>query len=123
MDDIIDEIEAASSRIALYQLVIMTPEVVQLAQLLQKPIHEVSEGVRLLRDLNPEGIRARCVKINFFENEMDELLNTSVATLFKQTADPLLVIKWKEIYEHLENAADKCEDVANILEGIVLEND
>jgi len=123
MDDIIDEIEAAASRIALYQLSVMTPEVTLLSQALQKPIHEISEGVHLLRGLKGDEIRARCVKISFYESEIDEILSASVATLFKQTSDALWVIKWKEVYEHLEGASDKCEDVANILEGIVLEND
>lgn len=123
MDDIIDEIEAAAARIALYKLNVMTPEIVQLAQVLQKPIQEVASAVLLLRDLKGEEIRSRCVKINFFENEMDDLSNVSVAALFSQSSDPLLIMKWKEIYEYLENAADRCEDVANILEGIVLEND
>lgn len=123
MDDVIDEIEAAARHIELYQLKVMTPEVIALSKSLQNPVKEVFEAVRLLRKLEGKEIRAHCQKINFYENEIDDLLSASVVTLFQQTQDPILIMKWKEIYEYLENASDRCEDVANILEGIVLEND
>lgn len=123
MDDIIDEIEAAAAHIALYRLKTMTPAVIELAQVLQNPVQEVSKAVQFLRKLQGKEIRASCIKINYFENQMDELLKTSLALLFERTKDPIEIIKWKEIYENLEDASDRCEDVANILEGIVLEND
>ena len=63
-----------------------------------------------------------CIDINRLENEGDELLRNAVAHLFRDHTDPILVIKWKEIYENLENAIDRCEDVANVIEGVVLEN-
>jgi len=63
-----------------------------------------------------------CIEVNRLENEGDEILRNAVAKLFKENADPLLVMKWKEVYEALENATDRCEDVANIIEGVVLEH-
>lgn len=123
LDNIIDEIEAAARHIELYHLETMTPEVIKLSQSLQKPIWELTQALPYLRNMQGDTIRVHCENINFYENEMDDLLNTSVATLFQHNHDPILIMKWKEIYEHLESASDRCEDVANILEGIVLEND
>jgi uncharacterized protein Yka (UPF0111/DUF47 family) len=77
--------------------------------------------MRNLKD--PSLILQKCVDINRLENEGDAILRRAVAKLFKEKAnDPIYVIKWKEIYENLENATDRCEDVANIIEGVVLEN-
>ena len=56
------------------------------------------------------------------ENEADAILRRSVARLFKEEKDPIVIIKWKEVYENLENASDRCEDVANIIEGVILEH-
>ena len=64
----------------------------------------------------------RCIEVNRLENQGDELLRRAVARLFDVEKDPVAIIKWKEIYENLEIATDRCEDVANIIEGIVLEN-
>ena len=76
-----------------------------------------------LRDLKHAGaILEHCIEVNRLENEADEILRNAVATLFKGGNDPLFVMKWKEVYEALENATDRCEDVANIIEGVVLEN-
>jgi hypothetical protein len=63
-----------------------------------------------------------CVAINRLENEADAILRRATARLFKEEKDPIMVIKWKEIYENLENATDRCEDVANIIEGVILEH-
>ncbi|MCX7935536.1 MAG: DUF47 family protein, partial [Planctomycetota bacterium] len=67
-------------------------------------------------------IMRECVEINRLENDADHTVHVVVANLFKEGIDPLLVLKWKEIIDHIEDAIDRCEDVANILEGIILEN-
>jgi predicted phosphate transport protein (TIGR00153 family) len=124
MDDVMDYVEAASERIALYEIKEMTEEVRDLADVLARASQEVYETCKLLRNMKkPEEILQKCVDINRLENEGDAILRRAVARLFKEKGhDPIYVIKWKEIYENLENATDRCEDVANIIEGVVLEN-
>jgi uncharacterized protein Yka (UPF0111/DUF47 family) len=75
-----------------------------------------------LRNLKQrDAIIKTCMEINRYENEGDTLLRRALARLFRDQKDPILVIKWKEIYDYLEDAIDRCEDVANILEGVALE--
>jgi hypothetical protein len=118
-----DFIEAAAERIALYEMTVMTPEVVDLADTLVRQTQEVEIAIRGLRDLkHPKLILEKCVDINRLENEADAILRRALARMFKEEKDPILIIKWKEVYEHLENATDRAEDVANIIEGAVLDN-
>jgi uncharacterized protein len=121
MDDIMDYVEAAAERIALYKLTVMTSDVKDLADVLATK--ELQEAVKLLRDMsNAEAISKKCIDINRLENEADSILRVAVARLFDEEQDTKMIIKWKEIYENLENATDRCEDVANIIEGVVLEH-
>ena len=84
---------------------------------------QVESAVRGLRTLNePQATLKLCIDINRLENEADAILRRSVARLFKEEKDPIVVIKWKEVYENLESATDRCEDVANIIEGVILEH-
>jgi predicted phosphate transport protein (TIGR00153 family) len=123
MDDIMDYVEAAAERMALYELTTMTAEVKAMATVLLRATEEIQRALRGLRDLqNGEAIIRSCIEINRMENEADDILRATVAKLFKDERDPITVIKWKEIYENLENATDRCEDVANIIEGVVLEH-
>jgi hypothetical protein len=123
MDDIMDYVEAAAERIELYELTTMTADVRDLADALHRAAQQVEGAVRGLRTLKePQATLKLCIDINRLENETDAILRRSVARLFKDEKDPILVIKWKEIYENLESAADRCEDVANIIEGVILEH-
>jgi hypothetical protein len=123
MDDVIDFIEAASDRLALYGLTEMTPEVKDLADILLRALEQIAVAVKGLRNMkNATPVLQACVDINRLENEGDALLRTALARLFRDEQDPVTVIKWKEIYEGLETATDCCEDVANIIEGVVLEH-
>jgi len=123
MDDIMDFVEAASERMALYELSKGTPELSALADVLYRSAAEVERAVRMLRDLkNADLILQTCIEINRMENEADGILRGAVAKLFKEEKDPINIIKWKEVYENLEEATDRCEDVANIIEGVVLEH-
>jgi hypothetical protein len=123
MDDVMDFVESASERIALYELREMTPEVRDLARVLVRATEAVATAVAGLRDLKrPQALLGACIEVNRLENEGDEILRNAVAALFREASDPLLVMKWKEVYEALENATDRCEDVANIIEGVVLEH-
>lgn len=123
MDDIIDIVEATSERIVLYDLHTMRPEVALMGDVLVRSMVEIERAVHALRSMkNSALILSTCVKINELENEADTLLRASLARLFREETDPLTVIKWKEIFEYLEDASDRCEDVAQIIEGVVLEH-
>jgi uncharacterized protein len=123
MDDIMDFIEAAAERIALYEIDHMTADVKDFGDVLLRATIELQEALKGLRDMkHAEAVVKKCIDVNRLENEADAILRNATARLFRDERDPIMVIKWKEIYEHLENATDRCEDVANIIEGIVLEN-
>jgi predicted phosphate transport protein (TIGR00153 family) len=123
MDDIMDLVEAAADRVALYEIPTMTKEVGDLARCLVSSAEHVLGAVSSIRDLGkPNGILQHCIEINRLENVADNLLRSALARLFREEKDPIAIIKWKEIYETLESATDRCEDVANIVEGVVLEN-
>ena len=123
MDDIMDFVEAAADRLALYEIPTMTKEVSELARCLVSSAEHVLGAVTSIRDLKrPNGILDHCIEINRLENVADNILRSALARLFREEKDPIAVIKWKEIYETLESATDRCEDVANIIEGVVLEN-
>lgn len=122
MDDIIDSIEETATRIHIYEIQVMTPEVKVLAQILVKAVLEVQTAIGQLRQLKKTPILSEAiVNVHFLENEADTTLRDSLARLFKEQSDVRDLIKWKEIYENLENAIDSCEDVVNIIEGVILE--
>jgi uncharacterized protein Yka (UPF0111/DUF47 family) len=118
-----DFVEAAAERLDLYELTVMTGDVRDLADVLHRSAQQVEAAVRGLRTLrDPQATLKLCIDINRLENEADAILRRSVARLFKEEKDPIFVIKWKEVYENLESATDRCEDVANIIEGVILEH-
>jgi hypothetical protein len=123
MDDVMDFVEAAAERLDLYELTVMTGDVRDLADVLHRSAQQVEVAVRGLRSLrDPQATLKLCIDINRLENEADAILRRSVARLFKEEKDPIVIIKWKEVYENLESATDRCEDVANIIEGVILEH-
>lgn len=123
MDDIMDFVEAASQRLWLYRVGQPTPELRELALTLQKAMKVVKQAIKDLRNLkNPKLILKSCIEVNTVENEGDQLLRKAMTSLFDNVPDPINVIKLKEIYEIVEMAIDRCEDVANIIEGVVLKN-
>jgi hypothetical protein len=122
MDDILDLIEAAAQRIVLYGITKLPAEAFELADVCVKSAEYVKKTDGGLHDLkHPEILIQGCVEINRLENEADQILRKAMAKLFKLEPDTRQVIKLKDIYELLETATDRCEDVANIVEGIVLE--
>jgi len=123
MDDVMDFVEAAAERLDLYELTVMTGDVRDLSDVLHRSAQQVEVAVRGLRSLrDPQATLKLCIDINRLENEADAILRRSVARLFKEERDPIHIIKWKEVYENLESATDRCEDVANIIEGVILEH-
>lgn len=122
MDDIVDGIEAASERFVLYDLTRTTPECRELASVIVRSAEQIAAalgGMRYVR--GDRGVLERCIEINRLENEGDTILRTALGKLFRTEKDPITLIKWKEIYELLEQATDRCEDVANIIESIILQ--
>ena len=123
LDDVLDYIEACSERLFLFKIDKTTEEAILISSVLLKATRELEQGVRQLRRLKQaDAIIKHCAEINRLENEGDYLNRAAVAKLFEPNNNPLEVIKWKEIYETMENAIDRCEDVANVLEGIALKN-
>ncbi|MDI6788713.1 MAG: DUF47 domain-containing protein [Planctomycetota bacterium] len=122
MDDIVDLMDGAVSRLALYKIDKITPEAIALAQVLKNATEILHHSITGMRNIkNPTEIIKHCVQIHTYENEGDQLMQKALADLFENDKnDPIKVIKWKEIYQDLETATDRCEDVANIIEGIVL---
>ncbi len=123
MDDIMDYVETVSEQFVLYNIDHVSTAAKELAAVLLESAEHVEGAVTGLRDMkHAEAIKEHCIEVNRLENRGDELLRKAVARLFDEEKDPIAIIKWKEIYENLEIATDRCEDVANIIEGIVLEN-
>jgi predicted phosphate transport protein (TIGR00153 family) len=123
LDDVLDSIEAASERIILFEISEGTPEGLVLCEAVVASCEAVHSAVQSLRDLkHSKRLLELCIEINKHENTADLAYRTAIAKLFKSGSDPLLVMKWRDIYDHLETATDRCEDVANIIEGVVLEH-
>ena len=123
LDDILDQTEAASSRIDIYCPECAPPEVLELAAVLLESAKLVQEMVGLLRQLKKPGrILELTVEINRLEDQADYIRRSTIARLFREEKNPFELVKWKDILEYMERATDCCEDVANITEGIVLEN-
>lgn len=122
MDDILDFIDAAAQRIYFYGIKQGTNDLQLLADTCVAAAVLIKEAISGLRNLkNPKGLFATCIEINRLENEADNILRRGVASLFKDEPDIRRLIMLKEIYELLETVTDRCEDVANCIEGIVLE--
>jgi len=124
LDDVMDFIEAAGRTACLYHIGVPTERARELARIVAKMARKLNEVVpRLRRRDQYTWILKQCVDINTLENEADEVQHAALAELFEVcSSDTCGVIKWREIYGHLENATDRGEDVANILEGIVLKH-
>ena len=120
LDDVLDMIEAISDRMVMYKISAPTERARQLVGIIFKSTEEIVKAVAQLRKLGDVG--PYCIEINRLENEADRVSRDAVADLFERERDPIEIMKWKEIYEQLEEATDKCEDVANILENIILKN-
>jgi predicted phosphate transport protein (TIGR00153 family) len=124
LDDVMDFIEAAGRTAYLYNIAQPTERARELAQIVVKMARKLNEVVpRLRRREQFPWILKQCVEINSLENEADDVQHAALAELFEVCrTDACEVIKWREIYGHLENATDRGEDVANVLEGIVLKH-
>jgi predicted phosphate transport protein (TIGR00153 family) len=123
MDDILDLMEDVATAISLYDVRAVTSEASQLAHICTSTCERVQTAVGMLSDMKQaRAILKACEDIDRLESEADRVLRSAMSKLFREEDDVKTLIKLKAIYELLEAVTDKCEDVANIIEGIVLEN-
>jgi predicted phosphate transport protein (TIGR00153 family) len=121
LDDILDLIDGSAQRFVMYNVESSTPEARELAFLILKGAEAINRALHVIGG-KLEPIAEYCVEVNALENEADRVCREAVSRLFDEEKDPIQLIKWKEIYETLEKATDKCEDAANILESVVVKN-
>ena len=123
MDNIIDFIEATSHRFTMLNITSIRPDALLLSNLIIECTKEVTEIMLELKDMKKsKTIEKRIIEVNRIENLGDEIYRKAIYELFLNEKDAKEVIKWKETFEHLENTLDACEDVANIVEGIIMKN-
>jgi len=123
MDDILDLLEDAAQTISLYDIREITPEAKRLAELCLGCAEKVKAAVALLHNMdNSREILALCEEIDRLESDADHVMRAAMSKLFRDEPDVRNLIKLKAIYEILETVTDRCEDVANIIEGIIVEN-
>ncbi|MEB2311245.1 MAG: DUF47 family protein [Sorangiineae bacterium] len=123
LDDVLDFVEAASDWVMLYEITTARPEAIELASSLCSAAEDVAKAVGHLNKLkDPQPVLDLCVSINTHEHQADVVFRRAVARLFKEPSDPIEVMRWRDILEAMETATDRAEDVANIIEGIVLEH-
>jgi predicted phosphate transport protein (TIGR00153 family) len=121
MDDVLDEIEGVSSRMHLFAVERPTPECVELVKIVLDATEQIEKAVARMKKFS--GLKDFLVEIHRLENQADQITRGMVAKLFHQNPPDLLnLIKWKEIYGRLEHTADRCEDVANVIEDIAVKN-
>ena len=120
LDDVLDSVEAIGSRLVMFHVANSTPEAAKLSVILVKCGAQIEQAVANLKDF--KNLMAFTIELNRLENEADVISREVVADLFSGRHEVLDVLRWKEIYGRLENAADLCEDVANTIETIVIKN-
>jgi uncharacterized protein Yka (UPF0111/DUF47 family) len=120
MDDVLDYIDGATEKMYYYNLESSDSHMIELAKLIHMSTVEIEGAVKGIRSIkDPRYIEERCIEVNRLENLADDVLAHAVTDLFR-TTDAIAIIKFKDIYEHLETATDYCEDVANVLSDIAI---
>jgi hypothetical protein len=123
MDDVIDFIDVAARRMLHFNVERPRPDLIEMAKVLLHAASAMQTAVVHMHDMkHADMILKSTVEINKLENDCDALRDKAVGRLFKEESNAIEVLKWREIYEGVETAVDRCEDVANVIEGIVLEN-
>jgi predicted phosphate transport protein (TIGR00153 family) len=120
LDDIVDYIEEVADYLGLYKIEAPMDQAIKLAEVIHKAARQIAEAIPRLRGFND--ISEHTVEINRLENEGDRITREAIASLFDVGIDPMVVIRWKDLFERLEDAIDASEHVAHILEGIVIKN-
>jgi predicted phosphate transport protein (TIGR00153 family) len=120
LDDVMDAIDASASIVRLYQIEKVRPDARELGRIIVASTEQVVRAMKALE--KRKGVAEPAVEINRLENEADRAHQMAVRRLFEEERDPVAIIKWKEILDFLEDATDRCEDVANVLEGVVVKH-
>lgn len=120
LDDVCDYIDAAARAVVMYNIHERDEFAIKLSLVFQKLAGEMHLAIGLLKDA--KGLGPHLLEIQRLENDADEVYFNAMANLFKNVSDPVQIIKWKELYEILENGTDRCESVGNIIESIVLKH-
>lgn len=120
LDDVMDAIDDSAAIVRLYQIAVVRSEARELARIIMASADQVVKAMKALE--RRKGVAEPAVEINRLENEADRTHQRAVGRLFEEERDPLNIIKWKEILDFLEEATDRCEDVANVLEGVVVKH-
>src|SRR5215204_2340636 len=120
LDDVMDAIDAAAAVVRLYKITHVRNGAKRLADIVCDSVDRVAEAVGALE--KRDGVLELAARISQLEHEADRVHQDSIVELFDQERDPIAVIKWKEIFDFLEAATDRCEDVGNLLEGVVVKN-
>jgi uncharacterized protein Yka (UPF0111/DUF47 family) len=121
LDDIVDYTEEVADYLGLYGIEAPMDQAISLARVLNAACRSIGQAIPMLRGFKPE-ISEHTVEVNRLENEGDRLTREAVASLFDARIDPMVVIRWKDLFERLEAAIDSTEHVADILYGIVIKN-
>ena len=123
LDDVLDLVEAAAFRVALFELRVPQPQLTALVAQVERAVTLVRDAVAGLRDkAKHDHVLEICVEINKAENDADTILRDALRDLFADGKEPLTVMKWKEVFEILEESTDRCEDVADVIENVLLES-
>ena len=120
LDDVVDLIDGAARAVVMYDIHETTEAAKQLAGIIQRMAVQLHEVVSILQ--KPKGVTERLVELHRLENEGDDIYQRAVGSLFHENRDPLEVIKWKDVYEKLEDTIDRSENVANIIEGVIIKH-
>jgi hypothetical protein len=120
LDDVMDAIDASAALVRLYRLESVRFGARELARIITASADQVRLALNALEQ--NKGLMTHAVEINRLENEADRIHQKAVSTLFDDERDPLIVMKWKETLDFLEDATDRCEDVANVLEGVMVKH-
>jgi hypothetical protein len=120
LDDVMDAIDASAAIIRLYHITTVRPDARELGRIIVASTEQVVKAMKALE--RRTGVAEPAVEINRLENEADRAHQNAVRALFDEERDPIVIMKWKEILDFLEDATDRCEDVANVLEGVVVKH-
>ncbi len=120
LDDVMDSIDATAAYVRTYRVDEVRPGVLELARIIRRSTNEIRDAMEHLE--SRKGVSEHAVEINRLENEADRLHQQAIKQLFEDEEDPITLIKWKEILDYLEDTTDRCEDVADLLEGVVLKH-
>jgi predicted phosphate transport protein (TIGR00153 family) len=121
LDNVVDMLYTTSKRLRLYKLKTISQELIQFSELIVQSVNSLGKAITAMRNhKNPKDVYEACIEVNKIENMGDLLWDSSILKLFDHTKDPIKIIKWKEIFECVETVLDICEDIANVIESILV---